>query len=911
MKIKLLIILCCAFGIYSYSQNISFPDANFKKALLDHGSSVTGSNIGKIDTNNDGEISENEAKVYAKGIKIGGYKVTNISGIEYFKSITYFSGGTYLTEADFSENTKLETLVCGGKYLKSLNITKNTALISLTTRKTQLTSLDISQNTKLEVLNLEENRLKTVNLLNTTALISLYLNDNALTSLDLSKLTALRNLELENNNLSQIDVSKNTALEHIKLRNNKLRNLTVQYNRALTFLDCQYNLLGVLNVANGKNSDLEVIAKNNPSLSCIQIDANFTPPSYWEKDAGASFNSNCAIALTGGNPNGAPKCEEAPALTYFKGFYQTTEWMKSVAPKMGTGTASMFYKFSAPQSAKAGNRRLTIRSCSVDRSRGTLYVGSGSCDNLDQEAKFAKSCSNSSSGRSYFNGEVTAGRSYTIEWNSRPPSGGVGGDDPFFWEWKYDSPETCNPPKIDDVVYNTATNEAEVTFTDENATGTTTGTYEVYIVNVEKEEYLVLGKPDMIVKKSPFKIRGLQKNTSYRLYISANCTNGMKSGFEYLQDGYGVSTYSNDAPTNDNLCNATVITIGEKTSPNNYFTESATKETNEPFGSCFSEANQTVWFKFIAPPSGKVKITTDFETQSVLSFDVEMSLYGKPSDCKDLTTLGKALACDNDSGTTGDGKKAVLTHAKLTPGAEYYVQIGGDSGGAFGIEIHELPADDQKEAAKLNLNEAAKQFDLTEATDSGIATNCGTPLLDYWISFIAPSSGKVTIAATTNTNKIAKLDLFYLDTGNVLKSLGVCGNNNLSFRKAGNEQRSALNGLTPNQEYFIKVFTEAGSEFNTFTMRIEDPAKLAVEDVVKQQALLYPNPVSTTLHISLQNNETIKEVVFYTMLGREVYNLKIAQRSETTINVSKLPTGMYIIKTRGEERMYTNKLFIK
>lgn len=911
MKIKLLMILCCVFGEHSYSQNISFPDANFKKALLDHGSTITGTAIGKIDTNNDGEISEQEAKVYTKGIKLDGYKVTNISGIEYFKAITYFSGGTYLTAADFSQNTKLETLICGGKYLTSLTITKNTALVSLTTRKTQLTTLDLSQNTKLETLNLKENQLKTLNILNNTMLTSLYLNDNTLTTLDLSKATALRNLELENNKLYYLDLSKNTALEHLKLRNNKLRNLTVQYNTALTFLDCQYNFLGVLNVANGNNSNLEVIAKNNPNLSCIQIDANFTPPSYWEKDSGASFNSNCNIALVGGNPNGTPKCEDAPALNYFKGFYQTTVWMKPVAPKMGTGIASMFYKFSAPQSAKAGNRRLTIRSCSVDRSKGTLYVGSGSCDNLDQGAKFAKSCSNSSSGRSYYNGEITAGRSYTIEWNSRPPSGGVGGDDPFFWEWKYDSPETCNPPKIDDVTYSADTNDVVVTFTDENAAGTTTGTYEVYIVNLDKEEQVVLGRPDMIVTQSPFTIRGLKKNTSYRLYMSSNGTNGMKSGFEYLQDGYAVSTYSNDPPTNDNLCNATTIKVGEKSSPNNYYTENATEETNEPFGSCFSEAYKTVWFKFIAPPSGKVKITTDLKTQSVLSFDVEMSLYGKPSDCKDLQTLGKALGCDNDSGTTGDGKKAVLTYAKLTPGEAYYIQIAGDSGGAFGLEIHELPANDQKEAAKLKLNEAAKEFDLAGATDSGINTNCGTPVLDYWISFIAPGSGKVTIATTTNTNKIAKLDVFYMDTGNLLKSLGVCGDNKLSFRNGGKEQRSALNGLTPNQEYFIKVFPESGNEFNTFTMRIEDPAKLSTEDITKPQALLYPNPAKTTVQISLQHTENVEEVIVYNMLGKEAHRIKTPRRSEVVIDVSRLSRGIYILRTKGTARTYTNKLFIK
>jgi hypothetical protein len=50
-----------------------------------------------------------------------------------------------------------------------------------------------------------------------------------------------------------------------------------------------------LYTANGiNNSFLEFDARNNSSLTCIEVDNVFNANSYWpNKDAGASYSQNC------------------------------------------------------------------------------------------------------------------------------------------------------------------------------------------------------------------------------------------------------------------------------------------------------------------------------------------------------------------------------------------------------------------------------------------------------------------------------------------------------------------------------------------------------------------------------------------------------------------------------------------
>ncbi|QNK77474.1 T9SS type A sorting domain-containing protein [Winogradskyella sp. PAMC22761] len=106
------------------------------------------------------------------------------------------------------------------------------------------------------------------------------------------------NLYCAFNNLTSLNLSSNIALEELYCHSNAITNLDFSTNTALNKLNCSSNALTSLNVANGNNASFtgsnDFIASNNPSLTCIQIDAAFTPPTTWQKDATASYSDDCA-----------------------------------------------------------------------------------------------------------------------------------------------------------------------------------------------------------------------------------------------------------------------------------------------------------------------------------------------------------------------------------------------------------------------------------------------------------------------------------------------------------------------------------------------------------------------------------------------------------------------------------------
>ncbi|RED47139.1 putative secreted protein (Por secretion system target) [Winogradskyella eximia] len=71
--------------------------------------------------------------------------------------------------------------------------------------------------------------------------------------------------------------------------------MNVSNSTSLNQLLCYSNSLSSLNLANGNNSSLAgFVAVSNPDLTCIQIDAGFTPPANWQTDTTASYSDDCA-----------------------------------------------------------------------------------------------------------------------------------------------------------------------------------------------------------------------------------------------------------------------------------------------------------------------------------------------------------------------------------------------------------------------------------------------------------------------------------------------------------------------------------------------------------------------------------------------------------------------------------------
>lgn len=137
----------------------------------------------------------------------------------------------------------------------------------------------VSSFANISTLNLSENNITDLSeLLNGNALVITNRGTGETTTVN-TNLSNLQALYVSENLLEHIDITELTSLQ---------------------FLDCNNNdLLTSLNVANGNNVNMQVIANNNIILECIQIDADIMGdiPLTWEKDDMANYSIDCESTL--------------------------------------------------------------------------------------------------------------------------------------------------------------------------------------------------------------------------------------------------------------------------------------------------------------------------------------------------------------------------------------------------------------------------------------------------------------------------------------------------------------------------------------------------------------------------------------------------------------------------------------
>ncbi|MEL7339798.1 MAG: hypothetical protein AAGM67_04870, partial [Bacteroidota bacterium] len=131
-------------------------------------------------------------------------------------------------------------------------------------------------------------------------------------------------------------------------------------------------------------------------------------------------------------------------------------------------------------------------------------------------------------------------------------------------------------------------------------------------------------------------------------------------------------------PPNDDLCDAISLTLDVPCSALNGNNTLATKEPNEPdTPNCFWQDVEisTVWYKFIAPASGAVRISTD-NAITPDTADTEIALHRLNGNCSNLSSLVE-INCNQDR---GNGEQSIIFSDVLIGGNEYYIQVSGRSG---------------------------------------------------------------------------------------------------------------------------------------------------------------------------------------------------------------------------------------
>ena len=145
------------------------------------------------------------------------------------------------------------------------------------------------------------------------------------------------------------------------------------------------------------------------------------------------------------------------------------------------------------------------------------------------------------------------------------------------------------------------------------------------------------------------------------------------------------------APLNDNACDAIALTVNPSSSSGDtYSLKSATAEVGEPDTNLDSGVDGSVWFSFVAPNSGNVRISTDHI--GAKSDDLELAVYST-TDCNDFTSFSQIGFDQDDGRNVNIGHMPVLDLLGLNSGQTYFIQVDrrpDSSSSTFGIEVMDL-----------------------------------------------------------------------------------------------------------------------------------------------------------------------------------------------------------------------------
>ena len=285
--------------LFAKAQNVYIPDDNFKNRLI-----VLG-----IDTNNDGEISYDEAAIVTDDLNLSYQQIADLTGIEAFVNITSLSAdNNQLTSLDLSSNTLLRFLNCWNNQITSLDFSSNLLLRRLKCWNNQLTALDFHQVKDLKYVDCSNNSLTQLNTNSAWRTVKeLYCHHNQLSQLTVNQ-PSIKIIDCSYNQLNDLHIkAENGKLKEVYCNNNNLTNIVIEGNNEIEILDGGYNsvsnielgvMINELNLNNNSSSELDISAipfiedlyiENNEFLERICI--GYYPIHFQIHDNGSSTYS--------------------------------------------------------------------------------------------------------------------------------------------------------------------------------------------------------------------------------------------------------------------------------------------------------------------------------------------------------------------------------------------------------------------------------------------------------------------------------------------------------------------------------------------------------------------------------------------------------------------------------------------
>lgn len=292
MKRKLLLLIAICFSLTAVAQTTFIPDNGLEYRLqqlgLDSGPLDNMVLTGNIDDLED--------------FNFGNFNVTDITGLQDFVSLKDLRVAGEIADLSPIENlTALEELTIRDVTDISIDLSALVNLSFVSVSRSSITTLDFTNNVNLTEVSIQEMTLESLVFGNNPLLEDAYINDVDVPQLDFSSCTALRTLSVnQNSTLINLNVTQNTLLETIEFDDNSvLPYIDLSANTALNSVRAQDNtLLETIFIKSGNNTNIGQTfrVKDNPSLTCVEVDDVAWSNTYWGFPTNyfTGFSLNCS-----------------------------------------------------------------------------------------------------------------------------------------------------------------------------------------------------------------------------------------------------------------------------------------------------------------------------------------------------------------------------------------------------------------------------------------------------------------------------------------------------------------------------------------------------------------------------------------------------------------------------------------
>ncbi|MFM9052061.1 MAG: hypothetical protein ACKOKF_07060, partial [Bacteroidota bacterium] len=269
------------------------------------------------------------------------------------------------------------------------------------------------------------------------------------------------------------------------------------------------------------------------------------------------------------------------------------------------------------------------------------------------------------------------------------------------------------------------------------------------------------------------------------------------------------------APSNDNPCSATPLTVGSVCNYTSFSNVNATGSTGVPAPGCGNYQGGDVWFSVVVPAGGTVLLNSQIGTLT----NGAMAVYS--GSCTNLTLIS---CSDNANGTN----MPALNVTGQTPGATLFVRFWGNANatGAFGI-CASTPAtnDEPCFSTPLPVNSGnciySQGSNLGATYSAGVAApSCGSINggQDVWFSAVVPASGSIVIQTQSGTMSDGAMAVYSGTSCSALNQ--VACNDDLSLLNT--MPGLTVNNLTPGSTVYIRFWSYNNANNGTFTICIRE-----------------------------------------------------------------------------------------